>query len=92
MGSGAIIYIPSFIQIGSVIQKLIRVIQRHREHGGRMNLLQESTRLKIEFLIPVVRQRDLKRGPHAARMPPVGLAMVQTIIFIIMCLNHSKTV
>jgi hypothetical protein len=29
MGSDAMIYIPSFIEIGSTIQKLIRGIQRH---------------------------------------------------------------
>jgi hypothetical protein len=31
MGSGAIIYIPSLIKIGSDIQKLIRGIQRHTD-------------------------------------------------------------
>jgi hypothetical protein len=36
----------------------------------RITAIQES-RLKIELLIRVVRQRYLaKRGPHAARMPP----------------------
>jgi hypothetical protein len=30
MGSGAMAYIPSFIKIGSGIQKLIRGIQTHR--------------------------------------------------------------
>jgi hypothetical protein len=29
MGSGAMIYIPSFIKIGSGIQKLMRGIHRH---------------------------------------------------------------
>jgi hypothetical protein len=29
MGSGAIIFIPGFIKIGSAIQKLIRGIHRH---------------------------------------------------------------
>jgi hypothetical protein len=37
MGSGAMIYIPSFIIIGSGIQKLIRGI--HRQHGDRISLL-----------------------------------------------------
>jgi hypothetical protein len=37
MGSGAVIYIPSFIKIGSGIQKLIRGI--HRQHGDRTSLL-----------------------------------------------------
>jgi hypothetical protein len=31
MGSGAMIYIPSFIKIGSGIQKLIGGIHRHTE-------------------------------------------------------------
>jgi hypothetical protein len=41
-GSGAIIYIRSFIEIGSGIQKLIGGIQSHtgtREHGDRISLL-----------------------------------------------------
>jgi hypothetical protein len=39
MGSGAMIYIPSFIMIGSGIQKLIGGIHRHREHGDLTSLL-----------------------------------------------------
>jgi hypothetical protein len=40
MGSGAVIYIPSFIKIGSGIQKLIRGdIQTHRQHGDRKSQL-----------------------------------------------------
>jgi hypothetical protein len=31
MGSGAMIYIPSFIKIGSGIQKLLRGIHRHTD-------------------------------------------------------------
>jgi hypothetical protein len=31
MASGAVIYIPSFVKIGSGIQKLIGKIQRHTE-------------------------------------------------------------
>jgi hypothetical protein len=31
MGSGAVIYIPSFIEIGSGIQKLIGGIRRHTD-------------------------------------------------------------
>jgi hypothetical protein len=31
MGSGAMIYIPSFITLGSGIQKLIRGIRRHTD-------------------------------------------------------------
>jgi hypothetical protein len=45
MGSDAMIYIQSFIKIGSGIRKLIRGI--HRQHGDRISLLQES-RLKMK--------------------------------------------
>jgi hypothetical protein len=37
MGSGAVIYIPDFIEIGSGIRKLIRRI--HRQHGDLISLL-----------------------------------------------------
>jgi hypothetical protein len=39
MGSGAVIYIPSFIKIGSAIQKLIGAIHRHTGDGDRISLL-----------------------------------------------------
>jgi hypothetical protein len=41
MGSGAMIYIPSFIKIGSGIQKLMGGIhiQTHRQQGDLINLL-----------------------------------------------------
>jgi hypothetical protein len=40
LGSVAMIYIPSFINIGSSIQKLIGGnSQTHRQHGDRMSLL-----------------------------------------------------
>jgi hypothetical protein len=40
MGSGAMIYIPSFIKIGSVIRKLIKEdSQAHRQHGDLISLL-----------------------------------------------------
>jgi hypothetical protein len=40
MGSGAMIYIPSFLKIGSGIQKLIgEDTQIHREPGDRIRLL-----------------------------------------------------
>jgi hypothetical protein len=40
MGSGAMIYIPSLIKIGSGIQKLMRgVSQTHRQHGDFISLL-----------------------------------------------------
>jgi hypothetical protein len=37
MGSGAVIYIPSLIKIGSGIQKLIEGM--HRQHGDIISLL-----------------------------------------------------
>jgi hypothetical protein len=37
MGSGAMIYTPSFMMIGSGIQKLIRGI--HRQDGDRISLV-----------------------------------------------------
>jgi hypothetical protein len=37
MGSGAMIYVPSFIKIGSAIQKLIGGMHRHR---GSMEIAQ----------------------------------------------------
>jgi hypothetical protein len=40
MGSGAMIYIPSFIKIGSGTQKLIgEESQAHRQHGDLISLL-----------------------------------------------------
>jgi hypothetical protein len=36
MGLGVMIYIPSFIKIGSAIQKLIH---RRRQHGDHISLL-----------------------------------------------------
>jgi hypothetical protein len=39
MGSGAVIYVPSFIQIGSGIQKLIGGdTQTHRQPGDAVSL------------------------------------------------------
>jgi hypothetical protein len=41
MGSGAMIYLPSYITVGSAIQKLIGATQTHRHklHGDRISLL-----------------------------------------------------
>jgi hypothetical protein len=39
MGSGAKIYIPSFIKVSSGIQKLIGEIYRHRQYEDPINLL-----------------------------------------------------
>jgi hypothetical protein len=41
MGSGAMKFVPSYIKIGSGIQKLIGVgsLQAHRRHGDLISLL-----------------------------------------------------
>jgi hypothetical protein len=54
MGSGAMIYILSFIKIGSGIQKLIRRdCHTHRQHGDLMSLLlcfkNMESRLKVDI-------------------------------------------
>jgi hypothetical protein len=55
MGSSAMIHIPSFIKIGSGIQKLVGVegdSQQHRQHGDCLSLLfffqNKESRLKME--------------------------------------------
>jgi hypothetical protein len=52
MGSGAMIYIPSFIRISSSIQKLIGEV--HRQHGDLIRLLlffqNKESRPSIFFL------------------------------------------
>jgi hypothetical protein len=55
MGSGAMIYHPSFIKIGLSIQKLMGGdTQTHRRHGDRISLLLffqiEENMLKTWFL------------------------------------------
>jgi hypothetical protein len=56
MGSGAIIYIPSFIKIGSGIQKLIGGGGIHRQHGDCLSLLlffqNKKRRLKNKYSLP----------------------------------------
>jgi hypothetical protein len=53
MDSGAMIYKPSFIKIGSGIPKLIGEIQTHRQHGDRICLLlfiqNKGSRKKRQF-------------------------------------------
>jgi hypothetical protein len=39
IGSVAMLYIPSFINIGSAIQKLMDATHIHRQHGDRISLL-----------------------------------------------------
>jgi hypothetical protein len=52
MGPG-VIYTPSFIKIGSGIQKLIRDTQTHRQQGDLISLLlffpNKENRLQISF-------------------------------------------
>jgi hypothetical protein len=48
MGSSATIYIPNFIKIGSGIRKLMGV-HKHRQHGDRISLLQESSPVIIWY-------------------------------------------
>jgi hypothetical protein len=52
VGSGAMIYIPSFIKIGSGAQILIGGI--HRQDGDRVNLLKESKLIVVIFVMVVV--------------------------------------
>jgi hypothetical protein len=53
IGSGAMIYIPSFIKIDSGIQKFIGRIHRHSEHGDLISLhlffQNKESRLKINL-------------------------------------------
>jgi hypothetical protein len=55
MGSGAMIYASSFIEIGSGVQKLIRGYIDHRQHGDRISLFllfqNKESRLKTEKLV-----------------------------------------
>jgi hypothetical protein len=44
MVSGVMIYIQSFMRIGSGIKKLIRGIHRHRQHGDRMGILEMAVK------------------------------------------------
>jgi hypothetical protein len=49
MGSGAVIYVPSFIKIGSGVQKLTGAIHRHthRNMGQQRDLISLLNFLKI---------------------------------------------
>jgi hypothetical protein len=55
LGSGVMIYILSFIKIGSGIQKLLRWdTQKHRQHGDSISLIlffqNKKSRLKTNVL------------------------------------------
>jgi hypothetical protein len=55
MGSGAMIYIPSFIKIILGIQKLIGEIHRHRQHGDLISqlrfFLNKESRLQMKRVV-----------------------------------------
>jgi hypothetical protein len=53
MGPRAMIYIQSFMKISSGIQKLIRGMHKHRQHGDSISQL-------LFFLIKKVRRNYLK--------------------------------
>jgi hypothetical protein len=46
MGDSALIYIPSFIEIGSGIQKLKGGIYRHRQQGDLIELIMKESILQ----------------------------------------------
>jgi hypothetical protein len=53
MGSGAVIYVPSFIKIGSGIQELIGVIHRHthRQQRDLINLLNYMLLSEVSIIL-----------------------------------------
>jgi hypothetical protein len=55
MGSIAVMYIPSFIKIGSSIQILTGKIHRHKQQGNLISLLlffqNRESRLKIDHML-----------------------------------------
>jgi hypothetical protein len=61
MGSGAVIYVPTFIKTGSGIQKVIgkKDSQTQRQHGDRISLLlffqNRERRLKSVNCLPAER-------------------------------------
>jgi hypothetical protein len=59
MGSGVMIYMPSFIKIGSVIQKLIGGGGIHTQQGDLISLLLffQNKESKLKFIFPSVLQR-----------------------------------
>jgi hypothetical protein len=48
MGSGAMIYIPSFIKIGSGIQKLMGRVHRHTDSMVSLNLFFQSKKGRLK--------------------------------------------
>jgi hypothetical protein len=68
MGSGAVIYVPSSIKIGSGIQKLIGGIHKHT-HGQQRDLISllcffffqnKESRLKTEFWTSSAKSRNAR--------------------------------
>jgi hypothetical protein len=58
MGSGAVIYVPSFLKIGSSIQKLIRGIYTHRQQRDLISLL-NFLKIKSRLMIFSIFSGDL---------------------------------
>jgi hypothetical protein len=55
VGSVGMMYIPSFIKIGSGIQKLIGESDRHRQHEDLISILQESgLRMYKTIILPTL--------------------------------------
>jgi hypothetical protein len=77
MGSGAMIYIPSFIKIGG---RGFTDKQAHRQHGDRINLLlflqNKESRLKHKKSL---RKCLLKKGVEQNSKHPVGRHQVQAL-------------
>jgi hypothetical protein len=66
--SGAMIYIPSFIKIGSGIRKLFGWdTQTHRQHGDRISLLlffrNKESRLKTQISLSFFSMGTTQRQP-----------------------------
>jgi hypothetical protein len=81
MSSGALIYIPSFIHIGSGIQKLMEgKTQTHRQHGDLISLLlfflNKESRLRIDN---VMFKMSIIVGTYLFVVYLMTLSVIQTI-------------
>jgi predicted metal-dependent hydrolase len=74
MGTGAMIHIPSIIEIGSSIQKLVRGVNRRRQHADCMNLLffkTKESKLKVtKGYVSIATASHLKTAVAAAESAP----------------------
>jgi hypothetical protein len=78
MASGAMIYIPSLIKIGSAIQKLTRRIHRHTNSKVISN---PTIILKIiTDHDPSVAHEGVLKAPIAVVMSPAGLGTKMTVL------------